>query len=210
MRDKANLPSTQGVDSHLGYAMRKLGLSHILPLCLATQFTATAANATGAATVELIHVRLKDRLDRPVDGYCFDILGTGRHLRLDLPLFAHNCKDGATPDSAVFYTGLGQFMFPAAKVCVTAFGVNDTVLPGTSVLLRPCGQRTPFFETSKLQKFEHMENGQLKLRGFELCLAVGNESSSTYSPSDRWRVLSLQSCTSTALSHSAWERVPLR
>lgn len=210
MRDKATLPSTQEVDSRHGHTIRKLCLPHILLMSLAALFTATAANVTGAATEVLIHVRLKDRLDRPVNGYCFDILGTGRHLRLDLPLFAHNCKDGATPDSAVIYTSLGQLVFPAANVCVTAFGVNDTVLPGTSVLLRPCEQRTPFFETANLQKFDHLENGQLKLRGSELCLAVGNESSSTYSPSDRWRVLSLQSCTSTALSHSAWERVPLR
>lgn len=210
MRNTATLPSTHMADSRQGYATKKLGLSHLLLLSLAILFTATAANATDTANEDLIHVRLKDRLDRPVDGYCFDILGTGNHLRLDLPLFAHNCKGGATPDSAVIYTSLGQLVFPAVNVCVTAFGVNDTVLPGTSVLLRPCEQRTPFFETSSLQKFDHLENGQLKLRGSRLCLAVGNESSSTYSPSDRWRVLSLHSCTDTALSHSAWERVPLR
>lgn len=207
MRDKATLPSTHEIDGRHSYSIRKLGLSYILLMSLATPFTTTA---TDAAAGDLIHVRLKDRLDRPVDGYCFDILGTGRNLRLDLPLFAHNCKDGATPDSAVIYTSQGQFVFPAANVCVTAFGVNDTVLPGTTVLLRPCEQRTPFFETSNLQKFDHLENGQLKLRGSELCLSVGNESSSTYSPSDRWRVLSLESCAGTALSHSAWERVPLR
>jgi hypothetical protein len=130
-------------------------------------------------------------------------------LRLELPLFAHNCKGGATPDSAVIYTDKGQFVFPSAAVCVTAFGVNNTVLPGTSVLLRPCDYRIAFFETSKLQKFDHLKNGQLRLRGYELCLAVGDESSSTYSPHDRWRVLSLESCDSIALSHSAWEMVPL-
>ena len=178
-------------------------------MCLTILFAATSAGATDVATGKLIHVRLKDRLDRPVDGYCFDILGTGNRLRLDLPLFAHNCKGGATPDSAVVYTSPGQLVFPAVNVCVTAFGVNGTVLPGTSVLLRPCEQRTPFFETSSLQKFDHLDNGQLKLRGSGLCLAVGNQSSSTYSPADRWRVLSLQSCAGTALSHSAWERVPL-
>ena len=184
--------------------------STLLIALMVALFTTTAASAADAATGELIHVRLIDRLDRPADGYCFDILGTGRQLRLDLPLFAHNCKGGATPDSAVIYTRQGQLVFPAVDVCVTAFGVNDTVLPGTSVLLRPCGQRTPFFQTSNLQKFDHLENGQLRLRGSGLCLAVGNESSSTYSPSDRWRVLSLESCTGVSLRHSAWERVPLR
>jgi len=138
------------------------------------------ANATSNG---LIHVRLQDRLDRPDDGYCFDILGTSRSLRVDLPLFAHNCN--------------------------TAFGVNSTVLSGTPVLLRPCGERTAFFETSGLQSFDHTDNGQLKLRGSELCLAVGKESSTTYSPADRWRALSLESCKESELSHSAWELVPL-
>ncbi|NKC12465.1 MAG: hypothetical protein GKR94_09750 [Gammaproteobacteria bacterium] len=158
----------------------------------------------------LVHVRLKDRLDRPTDGYCFDILGTGSNLRLEVPLFTHNCKSGPTPDSAVIYTSKGQLLFPSAQVCVTAFGVNNTVLPGTAVLLRPCDYRVSFFDTQNLQKFEHLKNGQLKLRGSNLCLAVGGESSRTYSPLDRWQVLSLERCTSTKLSHSAWEMVSLK
>ena len=166
------------------------------------------ATASSAST-EFVHVRLKDRLDRPNDGYCLDILGTGQNLRLDLPLFAHNCKSGATPDSTVVFTNLGQLVFPEPAVCVTAFGVNNTVLSGTSILLRPCDQRISFFESADLQKFEHLDNGQLKLTDSELCLAVGEESSVTYSQQDRWRVLSLERCTDTKLSHSAWEMVPL-
>ena len=177
---------------------------------LMTCFTLLVTGIPASAAEELIHVRLKDRLDRPTDGYCFDILGTGRNLRIDLPLFAHNCKGGATPDSAVIYTRAGQLVFPAVNVCVTAFGVNNTVLPGTSVLLRPCNESTAFLQTANLQKFDHEANGQLRLRGYDLCLAVGDESSSTYSPADRWRVLSLETCDTIALSHSAWERVPLR
>ena len=38
------------------------------------------------------HLRLLDRLDRPEDGYCIDILGTPGNLRIDVPLFAHNCS----------------------------------------------------------------------------------------------------------------------
>lgn len=162
-----------------------------------------------SASTEIVHVRLIDRLDRPNDGYCLDILGTGQNLRLDLPLFTHNCKGGATPDSTVIYTNQGQLVFPEPEVCVTAFGVNNTVLPGTSILLRPCDQRISFFDSADLQKFEHLDSGQLKLTGSELCLAVGNESSVTYSQQDRWRVLSLELCTDTKLSHSAWEMVPL-
>jgi hypothetical protein len=169
-----------------------------------------AITTTPVIAAELVHVRLKDRLDRPRDGYCLDILGTGANLRLGLPLFAHNCKGGATPDSTVIYTSKGQLVFPGAEVCVTAFGVNNTVLPGTAVLLRPCDYQIAFFNTSNLQKFEYLKNGQLRLSGYDLCLAVGNESSSTYSSSDRWRVLSMASCASTSLSHSAWEMVPLQ
>lgn len=167
-------------------------------------------NTTHVVAAELVHVRLKDRLDRPKDGYCLDILGTGSNLLLAVPLFAHNCKDGATPDSTITYTDKGQLVFPDAEVCVTAFGVNNTVLPGTAVLLRPCDYQINFFNTSNLQKFDYLENGQLRLHGYTLCLAVGEESSSTYSPFDRWRVLSLESCADTALSHSSWEMAPLQ
>ena len=163
--------------------------------------------AMNAMAADIIHVRLKDRLDRPSDGYCLDILGTGHDLRLDLPLFAHNCKDGATPDSSVIFTAQGQLVFPEANVCITAFGVNKTVLPGTSVLLRPCDQRQSFYDTADLQKFDYLENGQLNLRGSELCLAVGKESSSTYSPFDRWRVLSLELCNKADINYSVWEMV---
>ena len=47
------------------------------------------------------HLRLKDRLDRATDGYCLDILGVGQSLRVDVPMFAHNCKPRLTPDSKV-------------------------------------------------------------------------------------------------------------
>ena len=182
-------------------------ISRIYPVIFALLIVVTGSELFAA---EFVHVRLKDRLDRPQDGYCFDILGTSSNLRLELPLFAHNCKGGPTADSTVTYTSKGQLVFPAPNVCVTAFGVNNTVLPGSSVLLRPCDYQVAFFDTSDLQKFDHLKNGQLRLRGYELCLAVGDKSSSTYSSYDRWRVLSLESCTATALSHSAWEMVALQ
>lgn len=183
---------------------KKLKFSILLLFCLVPFVT------IHAGVQDLIHVRLKDRLDRPDDGYCFDILGTGNTLRMDLPLFAHNCKPFATPDSAIIYTPKGQLIFPAVNVCVTAFGVNNTALPGTSVLLRPCDERAAFYETPDLQKFDYTENGQLKLRGFKLCLTVGGESSSTYSPNDRWRVLSLETCATTPLRYSSWEMITLK
>ncbi len=195
----------------VSHALRRLNNSLKSSACaltvgLAILFSAPAAMA---ADGDFLHVRLKDRLDRPDDGYCFDILGTSRALRPDLPLFAHNCKGGPTADSVVTYSSEEQLIFPAAKVCVTAFGVNNTVLPGTSVLLRPCDEQTPFFDGTNLQKFEHTAEGQLKLRGSDLCLTVGAESSPTYSPHDRWRVLSLESCQDVAPKLSLWDLVPL-
>lgn len=178
-----------------------------LRLCLATLMAVAVTSTSLAVTDKLIHVRLKDRLDRPADGYCLDIPGTGSNLQLELPLFAHNCKDRPTPDSSLMFTVSGQLVFPEAEVCVTAFGVNNTVLPGTSILLRPCDFTAAFFQTSDLQKFDYAENGQLQLRGHDLCLAVGAQSAYTYSPADRWRVLSLQPCTAIALSYSSWEMV---
>ena len=195
--------------SSKSHQIENWGKTMFKQLLIGFLFSLTLISAVGAQTDNFIHVRLVDPLDRPEDGYCFDILGTGRNLRLDLPLFAHNCKDGATPDSTVVYTPRGQLIFPAAGVCVTAFGVNNTVLPGTSVLLRPCDERSAFFETTELQKFDHTQNGQLKLRGYELCLAVGPDSSRTYSPLDRWRVLSLESCDEVDQKFSAWEFVLL-
>jgi len=181
----------------------------ILRLWLFVTIAMIAASVSQAIASDIVHVRLKDRLDRPADGYCLDILGTGTNLLLDVPLFVHNCKSGPTADSNVTFTEDGQLVFPAAEVCVTAFGVNGTVLPGTSILLRPCNFRTAFFDTPELQKYNHLKNGQLQLRGQDLCLSVGEQSSHTYSPSDRWRVLSLQLCTEIDLSYSSWEMVPL-
>jgi len=156
-----------------------------------------------------VHVRLQDRLDRPMDGYCFDILGTGQNLRLDLPLFAHNCKLGATADSTLVWTEEGQLFFPAVGMCVTAFGVNNRALANVPVLLQPCGAKEAFFSTALLQAFEHQENGQIQLRDHDLCIVVGGESASTYSSADRWRALFLGRCTDAEASHSAWELVPL-
>ncbi|MDA7999999.1 MAG: hypothetical protein MPK06_00710 [Alphaproteobacteria bacterium] len=165
---------------------------------------ASIAFAAPAAAEDLVQARLIDRLDRPRDGYCFDILGVGTDLVLDVPLFAHNCKLGLTADSALIYTEAGELFFPQPEVCVTAFGVK-TVLPGSAVMVEPCGRRSPFYYTSDLQKFDHLENGQLQLRGRDVCIAVGAESDGTYSSSDLWRVLSMEPCAEVPLNLSAWE-----
>ena len=154
------------------------------------------------------HLRLKDRLDRPTDGYCLDILGVGQSLRVDVPIFAHNCKPRLTPDSKVRIRGDGRISFPDVGLCITAFGVNGRALPGSPIILRPCGDRAPFFDAGPLQAFKLKDDGRVVLAGTDLCLAVGEMSNATYSAQDRWRVLSVQNCRDTPAKYLAWELAP--
>ncbi len=163
--------------------------------------------ASSASPDSLVHLRLLDRLDRPKDGYCVDILGTPRNMRVDLPLFAHNCKPFLTRDSAVVFTSDGLIKFPAVDRCITVAGVNSAALPGASILLRKCNESMPFFETSKLQRFTHRDDGRLAVAGSELCLTVGAQSAATYSPSDRWRTLYVDNCATAKPDRSRWEFV---
>ncbi len=157
--------------------------------------------------VSMFHLRLLDRLDRPEDGYCIDILGTPGNLRVELPLFAHNCKTTLTADSSVIFTSDGLIKFPAVDLCVTVAGVNSNALPGASILLRKCNESIPFFETFSLQRFTHLKDGRISISGSELCLTVGRESAATYSPSHRWRALFVEDCSVAEPSLSQWEFV---
>ena len=179
------------------------------PLAWAHRLIASAMLVVGAplgAAEPLVHLRLVDRLDRPQDGYCLDILGTGSALRVDLPLFAHNCKPALTADSAVQLEARGTIRFPAVDRCVTAAGVNGAALPGASVLLRPCDESTPFFAAAPLQRFELEPDGRVALAGSGLCLAVGDNSAPTYSAADRWRVLVVADCERVAPALARWEQ----
>ena len=166
---------------------------------------AAVSSAAVADTNNYGHLRLKDRLDRPVDGYCLDILGVGQALRLEVPIFAHNCKGGLTNDSAMELRKDGKIAFPAVEMCITAAGVNGRALPGASILLRPCGHRAPFFESGALQTFDFKDDGRVVLKGSNLCLAIGDVSDTTYSQADRWRVLSVEDCAKTPAKLARWE-----
>ncbi len=163
--------------------------------------------ASSASTDTLVHLRLLDRLDRPEDGYCVDVPGTPRNMRVDLPLFAHNCKPSLTDDSAVVFTSDGLIQFPAVDRCITVAGVNSAALPGASILLRKCNESMPFFETSRLQRFTHRDDGSLAVSGSELCLTVGPQSAATFSPSHRWRTLFVDDCATAKPARSRWEFV---
>ncbi|MEM7429638.1 MAG: hypothetical protein AAF441_26495 [Pseudomonadota bacterium] len=153
------------------------------------------------------HLRLIDRLDRPDDGYCLDVLGVGELMRLEVPIFAHNCKPALTPDSAVDLTPEGRIRFTALNLCITAAGVNGRALPGASIILRPCGHKAPFFESPALQAFKIAADGKVQLEGSDLCLAAGEQSATTYSTQDRWRVLTVETCSEVPAELARWEFV---
>ena len=172
---------------------------------LTALFCLIAGPPAFAESPKLGHLRLIDRLDRPVDGYCLDILGVGRSMRLEVPIFAHNCKPALTSDSALHITETGAIRFAAVDLCITAAGVNSRALPGAAIILRPCGHKAPFFESGPLQNFDFREDGRLVLKGTELCLAVGSVSDTTYSLQDRWRVLTIENCKATPAKFARWE-----
>jgi hypothetical protein len=180
-------------------------LRHAASILVLLAVTAIPVHTNAAA--EPRHFRLIDRLDRPADGYCFDVLGTPGNLRTELPLFAHNCKPRLTPDSAVEMTARGRIRFTAIDLCVTAMGVNGRALAGVPLLLRPCGRSAPFMDVGPLQAFSLGEDGRLRLRGSKLCVRVGTVSARTYSAADRWRSLYLDACATAPAKLSRWELV---
>ena len=103
--------------------MRKLLISLVIIVSMGT-----GGSASSASPSSQVHLRLLDRLDRPEDGYCVDILGTPGNLRIDVPLFAHNCKPSLTSDSAVVFTSDGFIKFPAVDLCLTVAGVNLSLI----------------------------------------------------------------------------------
>jgi len=145
-----------------------------------------------------------DNLDRPNDGYCLDIMGSGRYVRFDMPMTAHNCKPGLYHDEAVVIEPEGRIRFPAYNACATVAGLNKKALAGAAIMPRGCGERSPFLEADNLQKFVFHGNGQIELENSGLCLTVGNESESTFDDTHRWRALFVQHCEKAKLTHSQW------
>ena len=155
------------------------------------------------------YLELADRLDRPQDGYCLDLPGSGDWVDFSMPLNVHNCKrPGLYADEAVTFASPGPIRFPAYEGCVTAVGLNGGSLPGAPVMLRPCAEdeeapASPFV-SAPLQRFERRGDGRVALAGADLCLTAGAESAATFSPSHRWRALTLERCASAPPERSIW------
>lgn len=155
-----------------------------------------------------VHMRLKDDLDRPQDGWCLDVVGSGPHIRFDMPLIAHNIKPGLYADEAVEFTEDGQIRFPAYPgYCVTVMGLNEFALPGAALMLKRCGEDIPFLNASKFQTFELLDNGMVQLKGTDLCITVGDESERTFDPTHRWRTLYMERREDCDPARSTWEFV---
>lgn len=153
------------------------------------------------------HLRLIDKLDRPEDGYCLDILGSGDDIRADLPMTVHNCKPGLYADEAVRLEPDGRLYFPAYQLCATVAGNNGRALASTPLVPRRCGEKSPFLDADALQRFVHHPDGRVELRGSGLCLTAGPESDRTFEPTHRWRTLAVQRCNHADPKLSRWEFV---
>ena len=147
-------------------------------------------------TASAQQLRLEDPLDFPEEGYCVDVLGVGDTARADLPLVAHNCLPGRESVDRIVTVQDGRFYMPAFDACLTAFGVT-TALPGSPVLLRPCGARESFLPADQLQRFEWTDENRLRLASTSLCLTIGGDAHPTFSPSHRWRTLTMETCGGT-------------
>lgn len=155
------------------------------------------------------YLQLKDKLDRPLDGYCLDVVGSGQYIRFDMPLTAHNCKGPQVyADEVVEYRTDKTLYFPAYKGCVTVMGLNDRALSGNSLMLKECGIEQPFLNAKNFQRFEFNEAGQIRLEGSQLCVAVGDESHTTYSKEHRWRNLFVTKCDLVQPKYSSWRLIP--
>ena len=171
---------------------------------LAAHAQTAAAKAAPAKAAPVGHLRLVDRLDRPQDGYCLDLMGSGQYVRGDLPMTVHNCKPGLYPDEALRLEPNGRLYFPAYDVCATVAGLNGRALAGAAVMPRPCGERSPFMEADALQRFVHRPDGRMELKGSGLCLTAGAESDRTFEATHRWRPLFVARCAQTELKLSRW------
>lgn len=172
-------------------------------VCLG-QLQSAPAHAQASWRESPTQLQLVDRLDRPSEGYCLDIVGSGGTIRFDMPLVAHNCVPGLYPDRTVAIRRDGSIYFPGYDQCATVMGMNAEALPGAAVMVKPCGQDTPFLEARRFQNFEQRDDGGIALAGTDLCLAVGAESRPTYNRTHRWRTLNVQRCGATDATLARW------
>ena len=152
------------------------------------------------------YIQLIDKLDRPNDGYCLDVVGSGQYVRFDMPLTAHNCKGPEIyDDELVTFRADGTLFFTAYQGCVTVMGNNHTALPGNALMLKRCGENSPFLNGPVFQHFLFNQHSQIQLKDSDLCIVAGERSSTTYSEEHRWRSLYMDQCSKANDGLSKWK-----
>ena len=151
-------------------------------------------------------LKLINLLDRE-DGYCIDVAGSGEHVRFDLPLLTHNCKEGLYADEAVVHKKDGTIFFAAYNACLTVMGVNQHALPYNALMLKRCNVDEPFLKSTQFQTFQFTKDQRIKLVGSELCITAGDTAKVTYSSAHRWRSLYMQTCSAATAELSQWQLV---
>ncbi|MDD7910522.1 ricin-type beta-trefoil lectin domain protein [Pseudovibrio exalbescens] len=173
-------------------------MKKILSFCLL--FASTQSFAETPQYLQLI-----DKLDRPNDGYCIDVVGSGEHVRFDMPLTAHNCKGPQVyHDEVVEFREDGTLYFPTYGGCVTVMGNNGTALSGNALMLKVCDAREPFLIAKPFQHFEFNDQQQVQLKNTNLCMVAGDDSHTTFSPDHKWRSLYMEFCDVADTSLSRW------
>lgn len=167
-------------------------------------FSIVIFTMTLIASEDAYQIKLIDPLDRPQDGYCLDVLGSGNYIRPDMPLMGHNCKPGLYVDEAFIFRKDGTIYSPVLNLCATIAGVNNYVLDHTPLVLKECNKDTPFVNAKFMQAFEYTKSKKLKHKNSNKCLEMGEESSRTFSPKHTWRTLYMKECSKTDIKRSTW------
>ncbi|WP_342076835.1 ricin-type beta-trefoil lectin domain protein [Yoonia sp. SS1-5] len=177
-------------------------------LCAGIAILLAPAAQAQTAVSDPSYLQLVDRLDRPQDGYCLDVVGSGGRYAFDRPLVVHNCKPGQAADEIVTHMSDGSIRFPAFDLCLTAMGGGRTVLPGISLALRDCGENTGISLLEVQQQFQFQADGKLNLKGSDLCLVVGPRSAETASSAHRWRPIYMDVCDTAPTDRATWALIP--
>ncbi|MEM9784923.1 MAG: ricin-type beta-trefoil lectin domain protein [Pseudomonadota bacterium] len=134
--------------------------------------TLTAGSASAQSAVALMadpqgyegRIRLVRLLDEP-DGYCIDVPGGGDRVMLHMPAIAHTCHFDPQPDQVFRFnaTGRGRIVWDhdGQDMCLSAESTQASV-----------GLRFENCNDATRQAFAFAQNGELRLLGTALCLAV--------------------------------------
>ena len=129
-------------------------------------------------------------MDEP-EFYCVDVVGHRAGVRLDRALHAHTCKPGFEDELFLFHTpDAGQFYMRAYDLCLEA---GDNL-----IYLKTCSD-------SATQRFDFGDDGTLRPKGTDLCLAVeAGSGKQAGGVSHVRRDLLLVPCNSVEASLSRW------